>query len=112
MKCIDEDTLKCSDCYDCESVLKEAMRIAEKRFGKIDNCEIIVVDEADLKDANRMEALDEQLEKIDRCEILIIDKMDFYTIFYSRNDFSSFGGGFWMKISKKDCKIVDYKISK
>ena len=112
MKCMDENTLICSDCYDLECILKESTRLMEKRFGKIDNCEIIVVDEADTKDANRMAELEKQLEKIESCEILIIDETDFYTISYTPHNTSMFGGGIIIKISKKDCKIVDYKIGK
>ena len=78
-------------------------------MGKINNCEIILVDEADLEDANKMAELEKQLEKIDGCEILIIDEADFYTISYTPRIPSMFGGGIIIKIPKKDCKIVDYK---
>jgi hypothetical protein len=109
-KCSNKDTLQCSDCYDLESVLEAANKTVAKRFGNLDNCEIIIIDEADLKDANRMAELEEQLEKIDNCEIIIIDKTDFYTITYAHNDPLIKGGGVALSISKKDCKIVDYII--
>lgn len=78
-KC-DEKYLKCSDCYNREFVLKATNKMVEKILN----------------------------DKIDNYKIKVEEDADFYTVNYLRNDLSSFGGGIWIKISKKDCKIVDY----
>ena len=79
--------LKCSDCYDIECILKFTNKMVEKRNN----------------------------DNIDKFEIKIEEEEDFYTINYHRkrlNNSLSKGGGLSIKISKKDCKIVDYSISK
>jgi len=87
MKCTDDKILQCSDCYDRETVLEAINKIAEKKLGN----------------------------KIDDFEVKIEEETNFYTITYtniqSLNDpLKRGGGGFLITISKKDCKIVDYKI--
>jgi len=86
MKCLDNETDKCSDCFDKEYVLKVANRIAKKRLN----------------------------DKIDNFEIKFEEEEDSYTIFYmnteARNDTLMKGGGeIFLRISKKDCKVIDYK---
>ena len=80
----DEKYLKCSDCYDRESVLKETDRVAERVLN----------------------------EKTENLRITVYDETDSITIDYMRNDPSKFGGEMMITISKKDCKIVNYGIGK
>jgi len=84
MKCKDEDTLNCSDCYDIESVLKETNSIVERHFE----------------------------DNIRNYKVAIFDKIDTIIVSYTRNDFKYFGGGLTLKISKNDCKIIEYKVHK
>ena len=89
MQCINGKKLNCTDCYDKEAVLKELNIIAEKK----------------LKD------------KIDSFEVEIEEETDFYTVIYTNiqrlNDpLKKGGGGFLIKVSKKDCKVVEYSIEK
>ena len=78
--------IKCSDCYDIESILKITNKMVEKRYN----------------------------DSIDKFEIKIEEEEDFYTIIYTNierlNNPLAKGGGILMTISKKDCKIVDCKV--
>jgi hypothetical protein len=88
MKCSGNESLKCSNCYDREAVLKVVNKMAEKKLN----------------------------DKIDKFEVEIEEEEDFYTIIYTHielfNNPLKKGGSTFIKISKKDCKVVDYKISK
>jgi len=83
MGCTINEYLKCSDCYDRESVVKET----HKLVGKI-------------------------LNDIDYYEVSVKESEGFFTISYELNKPLTFGGGCFLKISKEDCKIVEYKRTK
>jgi len=89
MKCSDGETIICLDCSDKESVLEAVYKIAEKKFGY----------------------------KIDKFETYISEESDCYTIsFFDTRDSKDTltlrkgGRGGFIKISKKDCEILDYKL--
>ena len=81
--------LKCSDCYDIECILKITNKMVEKRYN----------------------------DSIDKFEIEIEEEEDFYTIIYTNierlnNPLCKGGKKILIKISKKNCKIVDYIIDR
>jgi len=80
MKCSEKETQP-SDCSDKESVLKMANRVAERKF----------------------------FDKIDNFQIEILEEADSYTVVYSLKDTLRRGGGGHVIISKKDCRVVDFK---
>jgi len=87
MKCTDDEFIKCSDCHDREAVLKVVNKMAERKLN----------------------------DKIDKFNIEIEEEDDFYTIIYTHiellNNPLKKGGSTFIKISKKDCKIVEYSKS-
>ena len=89
MKCSDGKTIICSDCSDKETVLEVLYKIAEKKFGY----------------------------RIDKFETHISEDIDCYTIsFFDTQDTKDTltirkgGRGGFVKIAKKDCEVLDYKL--
>lgn len=86
MKCRDTENLSPSDCSDKNAVLKVANKIAEKKLGN----------------------------DIDNFEIKVEEEENFYTVTYTNREalkdpLKKGGGDIFLKISKRDCKIIDYK---
>jgi hypothetical protein len=89
MKCSNDETIISSDCSDKESVFEAVSKIAEKKLGY----------------------------KIDKFETYISEDVDCYTIsYFEMRDIKDSltlrkgGRGGFIKISKKDCEILDYKL--
>ncbi|MDR0206109.1 MAG: hypothetical protein LBI45_02475 [Bacteroidales bacterium] len=90
MKCSDGETIICSDCSDKESVLEAVYTIAEKKFGyRIDKFETHISE-----------------EYVDCYTISFFDTRDTKDTLTIRKG----GRGGFIKISKKDCEVLDYKL--
>jgi len=80
------NSLNCENCYDKECVSQEVHKIAKKQLGK----------------------------KADNFERKIEDEEDFFVISYINQEYwdnplKKGGGEIMVKISKKDCKVVEIK---
>ena len=82
------DEFNCSDCSNKDTVLNAANKIYEKRLG----------------------------QKHNSYETRIEESIDFYEISYHSKGWDKgayiMGGGMFLKISKKDCKIVEIHVFK
>jgi len=84
INCAYRKNLNCSDCYDRKAVLKAVNQLAGKRLDS----------------------------KIENYQIEIKEDQNSYVITYINKEVLrglKLGGGLFFKISKKDCKIIDYK---
>ena len=87
MKCSNREYLKCSDCSNKKLVLESVNKFAEKKLGN----------------------------KIGDFKTKIEEDTDFYTVTYTNREYSDNplkkggGGSFSLTISKKNCKIIDYR---
>ena len=87
MKCFGtSENLKCQDCYDKECVSQEVHKIAKRKLG----------------------------DKVDNYEKKIEEEGDYFVVSYInqeyRNDQLKKGGDeIMIKISKKECMVVEYK---
>lgn len=88
MKCSDPTgiSIQCQNCYDRECISREVHKIALKKIGK----------------------------KIESFQRKIVDEGDFFIISYINQEyhnapFKKGGGEIMLKISKKECQVVEYK---
>lgn len=85
MKCKDTGHFNPEDCADKNTVVKAANKVAEKRLN----------------------------DKLENFEVSVNEEDEFYTITYNnrklrRDSLTKGGGDIYLKISKKDCKIIEY----